>query len=138
MMYDGYAALSAPRRAAPDLNADNRSGGLLTIIERIEQAIDQETTAIRTDMNFDVADSNIRKSRHLYDLSRALKAHGLGDLPASAANGLKQLREKLAVNQAALAAHLAAVTEVAALMQGAIQHAEADGTYSASAFGGGY
>ena len=49
--------------------------------------------------------------------------------------GLKRLREKLANNQAAILAHLNAVSEVATLMQKAIQHSEADGTYSSGEFG---
>jgi len=46
-----------------------------------------------------------------------------------------RLRDKLARNEAVIGAHLSAVAEVAALMQEAIQRAEADGTYSADAFG---
>lgn len=135
-MYDGYAALAPRRLVTPELDGD-RTTGLMTIIERIEQAIDEETAAIRTDVHYDVAASNIRKSRHLYDLTRAMKVHGVAELPRSAEAGLARLREKLAINQAAIAAHLSAVTEVAALMQGAIQRAEADGTYSAATFGRG-
>jgi hypothetical protein len=45
------------------------------------------------------------------------------------------LRQKLARNEAAILAHLNAVTEVANLLKDAIQHAEADGTYSAGQFG---
>jgi hypothetical protein len=50
-------------------------------------------------------------------------------------DGLLRLRQKLARNEAAILAHLNAVTEVANLLKDAIQHAEADGTYSAGQFG---
>ena len=40
---------------------------------RIEQAVDEETASIRTDMNYDLKASNARKSRYLYELSRAMK-----------------------------------------------------------------
>lgn len=132
-MYDGYAAL-APRRPLPQPSADGNVAGVLAIIDRLETAIDEETVAIRTDMGFDIAASNARKSRHLYDLSRAMKTQDASALPRSAEEALSRLRGKLAVNQAAIEAHLSAVKEVAGLMQDAIQHAEADGTYSASAF----
>ena len=49
--------------------------------------------------------------------------------------GLTRLRQKLARNEAAILAHLNAVNEVANLLKNAIQNAEADGTYSAGAFG---
>ncbi|MFC5039174.1 hypothetical protein [Tianweitania sediminis] len=133
-MYDGYA-VAPSRRLVPDLDTGERVAGLLTIIERVEQAIEEETASIRSDLQFDVAGSNIRKSRHLYDLTRALKAHGIADLPATAKDSLARLREKLAENQTVITAHLSAVTEVAAMMQTAIQRAEADGTYSESTFG---
>jgi hypothetical protein len=133
-MYDGYA-VGAVRRPVPA--PEPVAAGLLTIIERIEEAIEAETVSIRGDVGFDVAGSNIRKSRHLYDLTRALNMQGLAELPATAEAGLARLREKLAENQTVIAAHLAAVTEVAAMMQTAIEHAEADGTYCEGAFGRG-
>ncbi len=48
---------------------------------------------------------------------------------------LERLRDKLAINESAIRAHLNAVNEIATLMQNAIQHAETDGTYSAGEFG---
>lgn len=133
-MYDGYAAAPV-RRPVAQLEAGDRVAGLLTIIERVELAIEEETASIRSDLQFDVAGSNIRKSRHLYDLSRALKTHGIADLPATAKDSLERLKAKLAENQEVIKAHLSAVTEVAAMMQTAIQRAEADGTYSENTFG---
>lgn len=112
-----------------------RPGNLGAIIARLEEAIDEETDAIRTDIHFDIKASNARKSRHLYELTRAMKGVGEADFLAEHGDGLKRLRKKLANNQAAVLAHLNAVSEVATLMQNAIQSSEADGTYSSGEFG---
>ena len=112
-----------------------RPGNLGAIIGRIEQAVEEETAAIRTDVNFDIKASNERKSRHLYELSRAMKSIGEAGVPAEHRTALQRLRDRLAANEAAIRAHLNAVGEIAALMQSAIQNAETDGTYSAGQFG---
>lgn len=137
----GYALYSLdtpPAPAAPvaePLPAAVRPANLSAIISRIEQAIEEETAAIRSDMNFDIKSSNARKSRSLYELNRAVKGLGGGAL-AEHREQILRLRAKLAVNEATIRAHMNAVSEVAALIRGAIERAEADGTYSASEFGG--
>lgn len=113
-----------------------RAGSLGTIIIRIEEAIEAETAAIRTDVNFDLKASNARKSRHLYDLNRAVRDLGAGVLEAHRSD-IGRLRDKLADNESAIKAHLSAVNEVARLLQDAIERSEDDGTYSTRAFGGG-
>ena len=118
-----------------DTAAMSRPGNLGAIITRIEEAVDEETAAIRTDIRFDIKASNARKSRYLYELTRAMKGVGEAGYLAEHREGVKRLRDKLAANEAAIRAHLNAVAEVAALMQNAIQNAEADGTYSAGEFG---
>jgi len=105
------------------------------LIGRIEEAVDEETTSIRTDINFDIKASNMRKSRFLYELTRALKGTDEAAPPVEYRTDLERLRGKLATNEAAIRAHLNAVNEIATLMQNTIQHAEADGTYSAAEFG---
>ncbi len=45
-----------------------------------------------------------------------------------------RLKAKLVANEAVILAHLSAVTEVAGLIQSAIERAETDGTYSTNAF----
>jgi len=122
-------------RPADPIAAQVRPGNLDAIIGRIEQAVEEETTAIRTDVNFDINASNERKSRHLYELARAIKSIGDAGLPAEHRTGLQRLREKLTANEAAIRAHLNAVGEIATLLQCAIQNAETDGTYSAGQFG---
>lgn len=116
-------------------NAGTALMNLSAIIGRIEETVEAETAAIRTDARFDIKASNIRKSRYLYELNKAISALRGTMLGEEHRAGILRLREKLAVNEAAILAHLNAVTEVATLMQNAIQHAEADGTYSADEFG---
>ena len=122
------------RMAHSDLTI-SRVGSLTAIINRIEEAVETETAAIRTDVNFDLKASNARKSRCLYELNRAMKNLVVEDLVDEHKEGLLRLRGKLERNEAALLAHLSAVSEVANLMKSAIQHAETDGTYSAGEFG---
>jgi len=109
-----------------------RVGNLTGIIGRIEQTVDAETVAIRTDIGFDIKASNARKSRYLYELNRAMKGLSPEDLDEDQRSGLFRLREKLEINEMAILAHLNAVKEVAGMLRDAIQHAEADGTYSAN------
>jgi hypothetical protein len=136
----GYALYSLdtpPAPAAPaaePLPAAMRPANLSALIGRLEQAIEEETAAIRTDMNFDIKSSNARKSRYLYELNRAVKGLDGGAL-AGHREQILRLRAKLAVNEATIRAHMNAVSEVAALIRSAIERAEADGTYSAGEFG---
>lgn len=108
---------------------------LSAIISRIEETVDAETASIRTDVRFDIKASNLRKSRYLYELNRAVSNLSNITLGDEHRSDIIRLREKLSANEAAILAHLNAVTEVATLMQEAIQRAEADGTYTASEFG---
>jgi hypothetical protein len=131
--YGEYNGEPSGRPAANEFA--QRPASLAAIIGRIEQAIDEETVSIRTDLDFDLKSSNARKSRYLYELNKAMKAAGNGHHVAEQREAILRLREKLVKNQAAILAHLNAVNEVAQLIQGAIQRAEADGTYSAGEFG---
>jgi hypothetical protein len=110
-------------------------GNIAAIIVRTEEAVEDETRGIGRDPRFDVAASNLRKSRCLYELSRAVKGLQPADLGADARAGFARLREKLARNERAIKAHLEAVGEVAALLQSAIAAAQSDGTYGAGEFG---
>jgi hypothetical protein len=132
------AALYSPglSRAAPaEQSAAPRPAALSAIIGRIEEAIEEETAAIRSDPAFDVKASNARKSRHLYELNRAMKGLSQADVLNEHRDALIRLRGKLADNEKALRAHLSAVAEVASLIRDAIQRADTDGTYSAREFG---
>ena len=123
----------------PSDNNGDKAGpklmNLSTIIGRIEEAVETETAAIRTDTRFDIKASNVRKSRYLYELNKAISSLRGIVLGEDQRAGIVRLRDKLAANEAVILAHLSAVSEVATLMQDAIQRAEADGTYSADEFG---
>lgn len=112
-----------------------RPSNVAAIISRIEDAVEEETAAIRTDVHFDLKASNARKSRYLYELTRATKGLVEGDYPNELKVGVERLRDKLVANERAILAHLSAVSEVASLLRDAIQRSEADGTYSANEFG---
>lgn len=108
---------------------------LAAIIRRIEETLEAETAALRSDPNFDLRASSARKSRHLYELTRTIRSVGEAAALAEHRESLLRLREKLTANEAVLRAHLGAVTEIAGLLRDAVQRAEADGTYSVGAFG---
>jgi hypothetical protein len=134
------AALYSPQlspHAPAEQPAAPRPAALSAIIGRIEEAVEQETAAIRSDPGFDVKGSNARKSRYLYELNRAMKGLSQAEVLREHRDALIRLRGKLAENEKALRAHLNAVAEVASLIREAIQRADADGTYSAHEFGTG-
>lgn len=123
------------RTIATEAPAAARSGNLAAIIGRIEEAVDEETAGIRSGLSYDLKASNARKSRYLYELTRAMKGANEIEFLEQHREGLLRLRQKLARNEAAILAHLNAVNEVATLLKSAIQRADADGTYSAGEFG---
>ena len=132
--YDSHSHGQIALRPSPE-QQPIPAANLGALIGRIEDAVTEETVSIRSDIRFDIKASNARKSRYLYELTRALKGAGQGSVPAEHRDNLIRLRDKLADNEAAIRAHLNAVNEVATLMQNVIQHAENDGTYSAGEFG---
>jgi hypothetical protein len=133
--YSEFANLPARTVAPEPMALAPRPSNLAAILGRIEEAVEEETAAIRTDTSFDLKASNARKSRYLYELSRAMKGVSGPEFLEQHREGLLRLRQKLARNEAAILAHLNAVNEVANLLKTAIQRAEADGTYSAGEFG---
>ncbi|MFN3766659.1 MAG: hypothetical protein ACK4R3_13935, partial [Aliihoeflea sp.] len=78
---------------APRMRPGSKPADLGTILARIEDAIETETAGIRTDMNFDIAASNARKSRHLYDLTRAIRGQDDAALIASFRPQIERLRD---------------------------------------------
>lgn len=134
--YSEFGGNLATRPASPEPSfGAARPGNFGVLLGRIEEAVEEETAGIRTSTGFDLKASNARKSRYLYELNRAMKGMGQAELLTEHREGLLRLRQKLAKNEAAILAHMSAVAEVADLMKNAIQHAEADGTYSAGEFG---
>lgn len=133
-----YAPDMAPATAQP-AQPEQRAqqpASISAIIGRIEEAIETETAAITADPSFDIRASNMRKSRHLYDLNRALKGGNQNDLINRHREDVIRLKAKLAANEAAILAHLNAVNEVAGLIRNAIQHSENDGTYNSYSYEG--
>ena len=133
-MYE-LAQIAQPSPRPASSQPSGTISSVLTVIGRMEEAIEAETTAIRGDPAFDIKASNARKSRYLYELNRAARGVEFG-IDEHLRAALTRLRGKLDANEAALKAHLSAVGEVAALLQDAIERSEADGTYSAGAFAG--
>jgi hypothetical protein len=129
-----FSNLPARTSVSETPTASARPGNLAAIIGRIEEAVDEETAGIRSGTSYDLKASNARKSRYLYELTRALKGANEIEFLEQHREGLLRLRQKLAKNEAAILAHLNAVNEVATLLKSAIQRADADGTYSAVEF----
>lgn len=133
-----YEATDRPHQceaALPGQTAMHHGGAnALAIMRRIEDALDAETASLRGDPDFDLRASNARKSRHLYELSRALKNADEAGLAAAHRDSLQRLRDKLSANEATIRAHMGAVSEIADLLQETIERAQADGTYSQREF----
>jgi hypothetical protein len=129
---------STPHLPAPIATSETstaKPANLGAIIGRIEQVIEEETAGIRRATSYDLKASNARKSRYLYELTRAMKGVDQAESFLEYKDSLLRLRQKLAKNEAAIKAHLNAVAEVANLLKSAIQRSEADGTYTAGEFG---
>ena len=115
---------------------EEKGTGMLSLvesaIERLEEAVEQETVALQTRAGADLREFNDRKSQGLLELTRAMR-HVEGTAPdPSLVTRLSSLRTKLEINSAALKMHLDAVREVSAVMADAMREAESDGTYSRS------
>lgn len=140
-MYGAFASSSAqgaPARAnGLGVAGPTTPGSLERAIERLEEAVDEETAALRTRAAIDLKDFNNRKSQGLLELNRALRGLDGAARDKAVPARLADLRAKLEVNRAVLETHLAAVREVATVLADAIRDAESDGTYSPSIRAGG-
>ena len=112
-------------RQAPSFEA------CLRAIERVEQAVDQETYALKQHARGKLAEFVNRKSHGLLELTRAMRAIG-PDAGGSLGPRLRALQAKLSENSALLKMNVEAVQEVSAVMARAIRDGESDGTYSAA------
>jgi hypothetical protein len=104
--------------------------GLAGTIQRLEEVVEQETAALKSNTAVDLNDFNNRKSQGLLDLNHALRQLGEAARDPAVATGLAGLRAKLAVNQTVLKMHLDAVREVSTIVADAIRESDSDGTYS--------
>lgn len=118
---------------------DEKGSAMLSLvesaIERLEEAVEQETAALNMRAGVDLREFNDRKSQGLLELTRAMR-HIEGTAPEPAlVTRLARLRSKLDRNSVALKMHLDAVREISAVMADAMRDAESDGTYSSSMSG---
>jgi hypothetical protein len=121
-------AATAPRPPEPRLPPPAVVAGFLAALDRLEETIDLETSALEKHAPADIADFNNRKSRSLLELTRLVRT-----LPPAAEPALRTrlaaLKGKLLRNQTVLKLNLDAVREIADLLLGALGEAESDGTY---------
>jgi hypothetical protein len=127
-----YLPAGAKRRPVEGVRAAPASiAALEGALKRLEETIDEETSALASLRPVDIQEYNRRKSRSLLELTRIARTmpqHGesdLGDL-------LGRLHAKLERNHTVLNLHLTAAREIADLMAGALAEAESDGTYGMS------
>ena len=123
------AALPTPR--TNDAKGASAMLGLVeSAVERLEEAVEQETAALQSRTAFDLKEYNDRKSRGLLELTRAMRLIDGMAPDARLITRLASLRTKLDVNSAVLRLHLDAVREISSAMAEAIREADSDGTYS--------
>lgn len=116
---------------AVDEPASGAASALWTVIERLEQALDRETSELRALRTVDFGRLNETKSRLLLDISRAIRVTREELVDERLLARLASLRLKLEQNRHAISMHLDAVREIANAMTSALMDAESDGTYSA-------
>lgn len=124
--------LDKDRKAASRPVADKGSNHVLLekTIDRLEDLIDEETAALRSNRSPDLREFNNRKSQALLELSRVTRVVGNLTIDGELADRLAVLQQKLETNRGLIKMHLDAVREIAALVSGSIQEAESDGTYT--------
>ncbi len=118
--------------ASPDLGT---AQALATCIQRLEELIDSETSALAEHREIDLDECNRRKSRALLEITRIARALPPSAIEAGVRKGIARLREKLQRNRDLLQIHITAVREVADLLAQVTTEMESDGTYSAGLAG---
>ena len=120
------------KRPGASRGADDKSVSVFleNAVRRLEEAVDQETVALRSRAPIDLQEFNNRKSQGLLELDRALRMLGANQPSDALKSALASLRDKLDLNREVLKTHLDAVREVAGIIAEAIRNAESDGTYS--------
>ena len=104
---------------------------LMKSLDRLEEALDMETSALMARDLSNLDEFNRRKSQCLLEISRIVRTADVNALSPKATKRLQDLQGKLELNQGILRRHMRAVEEVASIISNAIQHAESDSTYSA-------
>ncbi|GLK70090.1 hypothetical protein KHC23_22090 [Ancylobacter dichloromethanicus] len=113
------------------MSADAAVRTMHGLLDRLEEAVAEETLALTQRRLIDFDEVNRRKSRSLLELSRAVRS-----LPDTVDSGLtdrlKVLRAALQRNSDLLQFHLVAAQHVTAILGDALRETESDGTYSAA------
>ncbi|MGE0211648.1 MAG: hypothetical protein AB7S41_08140 [Parvibaculaceae bacterium] len=105
------------------------SFGLLHVLGRVEQAVEQETKALKERRAADLGQFAERKSHGLLELTRAMRGVDAKALSVEIVERVRKLKVKLETNRMALEMYLRATQEIAGLMASTIREAESDGTY---------
>ena len=104
------------------------------VLSRLEAVIDAENAAIGTDPRFDIKQSNVLKSRCLYDMTVLFRGISPSELDEQQKDLLKSVKTKLDSNNLKVRAHMEAVCGIADMIKQTVTALEADGTYSADQF----
>lgn len=131
----GVASANTPQAANPRL-AQSIAATLDVTFQKLEEAIEQETAALRAGGRVNLDAFNARKSQALLELTRMLRQLKDAQGNEGLAKRMASLQSKLAVNSAVLKMHLEAVREISTTLADAIREAESDGTYSPRIYGG--
>ncbi len=116
------------------MNDFSNDGRIIQVLGRLDALLDAENNALGSDPAFDVAASNVSKSRCLYELTTLTRQVPPEAIARAHGNRLRVLHDKLERNSRKVKAHLEAVREVTDLLREAAIEAEGDGTYSAEQF----
>lgn len=116
------------------MNGFSNDGRIIQVLGRLDAILDAENSSLGSDPKFDVAASNVSKSRCLYELTTLTKQVPPDVIAQSHGNELRALHGKLERNNIRVKAHLDAVREVTDLLRDAAIDAEADGTYTMEQF----
>ncbi len=100
------------------------------IVDRVEQVIESETTALTQNRRIDLSVLHRQKRQGLLELSRIMRTIAGTGADAEAGRRLAQLAGKLETNRVVLDRQLRAVREVADIISLSMQASESDGTYS--------
>lgn len=127
----GSVAQNGRRNPRPAVHDPDAARALVTsVIQRVEECLDEETSALDASPNFDLKASNDRKSQGLVDLNQAMRRLKSTDVNEDLQMRIQMFRKKLAINLRKIRLHLEAVKEITAVLSDAIQNAESDGTYT--------
>lgn len=105
--------------------------GLMALIKRLENVVEEETNALTSGARIDFDDFSARKSRSILEFVRRMRAQPHLSVEVEVIEEIQQLRQKLERNQRVLEMHYSAVRDVAEVIVRAIRETESDGTYTA-------